>query len=156
MKNTSHKQQIRIGDTVTWTSQSQGSVKTKTGTVVAVVPPKEDPMSLLPQGMKLDSWGLSRPRESYLVQVGKQTRLYWPREGTLMKIEPAASVLGIANETGLTPRQLAEQRAELLAALNGITKEFEGLTTGIPALSASKAFKAAQVVIAKAEGKEGN
>lgn len=31
-----------IGKTVTWTSQSQGSAKTKTGTVIAIIEPNED------------------------------------------------------------------------------------------------------------------
>jgi hypothetical protein len=40
-----------IGQTVTWTSQSQGSVKTKTGTVTAIIEPGEDARKYLPAGL---------------------------------------------------------------------------------------------------------
>jgi len=40
-----------IGQTVTWTSVSQGVVKTKTGTVVAIIEPGEDARKYLPPGM---------------------------------------------------------------------------------------------------------
>jgi len=40
-----------IGQTVTWTSQSQGSAKTKTGTVIAIVEPGEDARKHLPAGL---------------------------------------------------------------------------------------------------------
>ena len=40
-----------INQTVTWTSQSQGSEKTKTGTVIAIIEPGEDARKYLPAGL---------------------------------------------------------------------------------------------------------
>ena len=40
-----------INQTVTWTSQSQGNVKTKTGTVTAIIEPGEDARKYLPAGL---------------------------------------------------------------------------------------------------------
>jgi len=64
---------IIVGDRVTWTSQSAGTVKTKTGEVVRVLQPGERP------GWK--NQGASRDHVSYVVRVGR--RLYWPRVSQL-------------------------------------------------------------------------
>jgi len=71
-----------VGDTVTWTSQSGGRSKTKTGKVVVVVPRRRPLHSL---EMADTSWKMghfatygTRDHESYLVQVGRSNRLYWP------------------------------------------------------------------------------
>jgi len=40
-----------VGKVVTWTSQSQGSEKTKTGTVIAIIEPGEDARKYLPAGL---------------------------------------------------------------------------------------------------------
>lgn len=69
---------FKLGDPVTWTSQAAGFEKTKTGTIVAVVPPMGNPRHLVPEGMSLDASGLHREHESYLVRVGNSKRLYWP------------------------------------------------------------------------------
>ena len=42
---------ININQTVTWTSQSHGSEKTKTGTVVAIIEPGEDARKYMPAGL---------------------------------------------------------------------------------------------------------
>lgn len=80
-----------VGDTVTWTSQAGGRSKTKTGEVVAVVPHRRPLHSLQ---MADTSWKMShlgiysmRDYESYLVQVGKSKRLYWPLVKYLEKVE---------------------------------------------------------------------
>ena len=81
------------GDTVEWTSQSAGTIKTKRGEIWAVVPAGTDPRALIPPGAA-ESGGFgsiggclsSRPHESYLVDVGGV--LYWPRVCQVRKVEP--------------------------------------------------------------------
>lgn len=72
---------FKIGDIVTWTSQAQGSAKTKTGRIEVVKAAgaglSED------QIRELRGAGLPRPQESYLVRVPGATarargKLYWP------------------------------------------------------------------------------
>lgn len=78
---------MKVGDKVTWSSQSGGFRKTKHGVVVAVVPAGEHPWGkgkgrdtiYVPEGFYLDTDGWCRDHESYLVQVGKSKKLYWPR-----------------------------------------------------------------------------
>ncbi|WP_368272728.1 hypothetical protein [Enterocloster lavalensis] len=43
---------INVGDTVTWESQAQGSWTSKTGKVIAVVPPGESALGWVPAGTK--------------------------------------------------------------------------------------------------------
>lgn len=43
---------IEIGKEVTWTSQAQGSDKSKTGKVIAIVPAKKNADMLLPKDVK--------------------------------------------------------------------------------------------------------
>lgn len=72
---------FKKGDIVVWMSQSGGFTKEKTGIIVAVVPPQTPAGTCLPQGCKSNSslgYGFSRDHESYLVQIGKSSRLYWP------------------------------------------------------------------------------
>lgn len=73
---------MKIGDIVQWTSQSSAYTKTKTGTIVAVVPARSNPHDFIPDGFTCNSssgFGMYRNHESYLVQVGKRNALYWPR-----------------------------------------------------------------------------
>lgn len=69
---------FKVGDQVTWTSQSGSYVKTKIGTVISIIPKGARPsMEILPGA----GWGRDHP--SYLVSVpGKTARakgkLYWP------------------------------------------------------------------------------
>lgn len=83
-----------LGDSVTWTSQSSGVVKTKTGVVVQVVAPKTYPDRVrFVQLYKGPGVGMSREHESYVVHVpGKTTKaagkLYWPRVTALAHTSP--------------------------------------------------------------------
>lgn len=96
---------FKVGDKVSWWSQSKGYGKVKRGVVVAVVPPKVQPCrfgsaSWRPRGLR-DEIGLdeskysmarlgggnTRDNESYLVAVeqggNRKPLLYWPREALL-------------------------------------------------------------------------
>lgn len=81
---------FQIGDTVTWTSQAGGKSKTKTGKVVAAVPAGKSGREYLPLGVGLSATRIpsfnSRDHESYLIQVGKSKRLYWPLVKYLEKV----------------------------------------------------------------------
>ena len=68
---------MKIGDIVTWTSQSQGFVRTKTGVIMAVVPAGGE----ADRFGKIGSVGMPRNHESYLVRV--EAKLYWPRVSKL-------------------------------------------------------------------------
>jgi hypothetical protein len=83
-ENQTKPKTFQVGDTVTWTSQAGGNAKTKTGKVVAMIKSNELLSSAL---MRLHLVNLYRWRhlaesirdhESYLIQVGKSKRLYWP------------------------------------------------------------------------------
>jgi len=72
---------IKVGSIVKWTSQSGGHVTKKLGKVVAIVPVEGSPYSQMPDGFRDNSYsgyGIPRDHVSYLVQVGKSKRLYWP------------------------------------------------------------------------------
>lgn len=64
-----------LNSTVTWESQSAGSIKAKTGIIVAVVP--ADTFVRKGQYPGLGIPGISRNHESYIVKVG--SKHYWPR-----------------------------------------------------------------------------
>lgn len=64
---------IKVGDTVTWKSQAQGTWKVKTGTVVEVVP-----IGARRQTKVIGAGLAPRYDVSYVVRVG--SRLYWPRK----------------------------------------------------------------------------
>jgi hypothetical protein len=74
------------GDTITWTSQAGGKSKTKTGKVIAVLPANKSVAQFYREGGIVGDFQLtripiiisSRNHESYLIQVGKSKRLYWP------------------------------------------------------------------------------
>lgn len=81
---------FKVGEQVTWTSQAQGYQKTKTGTVVAVVPagklPDREKFTALYKGPGVGGY---RDHESYVVEVAevgvrsKKTKAYWPRVSAL-------------------------------------------------------------------------
>lgn len=79
---------FQIGDTVTWTSQAGGKSKTKKGIVLYVIPPAIVPKNHVTAG----GWNWKRvgvtfrDHESYLIQVGKSKRLYWPLVKYLEKV----------------------------------------------------------------------
>jgi len=78
-----------LGDTVTWTSQSAGFEKAKTGTVEQVLAPKTYPdRERFEQLYRGPGVGLARDHESYVVRVPGKTakgagKLYWPRAKAL-------------------------------------------------------------------------
>ena len=81
---------MKRGDIVEWTSQSGGSVRTKRGHIVEVVPEGERPMR------RRKNWGLNRDHESYVVMAHvlngskaqrKWFRSYWPRVNKLKLVE---------------------------------------------------------------------
>lgn len=92
---------MKIGDLVTWTSQSCGISKTKTGTIGHIVPPCVNP-DLRGIAKKLnvrvhDLSSSSRPIETYLVIVPSENpcakaRLYWPRTSWLKLVPAVAGV----------------------------------------------------------------
>lgn len=77
---------FKVGDVVTWRSQSAGVWKVKQGEIAMVIPAGKRPASK-------DS-GLFRDHESYTVRVReigesggvKSSRLYWPRVAQLTKV----------------------------------------------------------------------
>ena len=82
------QESIALGDTVTWTSQAHGTALSKSGVVVAIVPPGERPdRDAFPTLYKHAGCGFGRKRESYVVRVGR-SRIFWPREGLLKKARP--------------------------------------------------------------------
>jgi len=85
---------FQIGDTVTWTSQAGGKSKTKIGKVIAIVQADIEVQYVLTHlqsdGFRLpDASLLPRSHESYLIQVGKSKRLYWPLVRYLEKVSEA-------------------------------------------------------------------
>ena len=79
---------LRKGSKVEWASQSSGFNKVKSGKIVAVVPAGKKPEDYLPNGtVPKSSCGFGSPRnhKSYLVQVGKSYRIYWPLVSHLNK-----------------------------------------------------------------------
>lgn len=96
------REQFKLGETVHWDSQANGGYWTKTGEIVAVMPPKcHDIPGLMRQlgekynCVKQGGWGYSRDHESYVVLVyppkGKgRPRLYWPVVSILQRGQPKA------------------------------------------------------------------
>ena len=78
-----------VGQIVTWTSQSQGYTKTKTGVIEQVVKPGEYPdrERFLPlyRGAGV---GMARDHVSYVVRADK--RIYWPRAFRLQLADDAS------------------------------------------------------------------
>lgn len=88
---------FKKGDMVCWTSQAGGYHTTKTGKIIAVVPPNQCPRDVLPEAASKQfrttidprSFGM-RKEESYVVVVpGKTPRqsgvMYWPLTSRLTK-----------------------------------------------------------------------
>lgn len=77
---------MKVGDIVTWKSQSSGTEKQKTGLVFAVISPGRDPSEapiISQRRYNIMFGGNPRNHESYLILVGGNERqygaLYWPR-----------------------------------------------------------------------------
>lgn len=82
---------IEVGKEVTWTSRVQGSDKTKTGKIIAIVPAKRNadmllPKSAKPSHVKYDSHISIYERVLVAVPAGKSgqiTHYYCPRKSVL-------------------------------------------------------------------------
>lgn len=79
---------FKIGDKVSWTSQSAGITRVKHGEVIHIVPPGERPPSMV-------GTGIARKHESYVVRAiadngSGRSRLYWPHVSKLTHTVPAA------------------------------------------------------------------
>ena len=95
-----------IGDQVTWKSGANGTMRTKVGIVILVVPPnipvgrmidtRDDLINKLNYDFSAVAYGYNRATESYLVAVSMVTatgkpkrrqKLYWPRVSLLRKYQ---------------------------------------------------------------------
>lgn len=70
---------FKVGDRVSWSSQSGGYWKDKTGEVIEVVAPKSRPSK------HIGSTALPRDKESFVVIVGKTT--YYPVASKLKAVK---------------------------------------------------------------------
>jgi hypothetical protein len=95
-------EKLVVGDRVEWTSQASGHQKTKTGTVLSVIPAGYSPTGFMEFGIwsKYESclgYGDPRDHESYLI-VGptregrKKQQLYFPLVRKLKKIEKVEEI----------------------------------------------------------------
>jgi hypothetical protein len=90
------KELITKGTKVSWSSQANGTTIQKVGVVIAVVDPREGLTGAMNRA-EGPGWSLRyglpsapgtwRKHESYLIQVGKRKRLYWPRVKALRVVE---------------------------------------------------------------------
>ena len=64
---------MKKGDIVTWSSQSKAHRTVKTGQIIEVVLPGNQPKKYCPNGGPM---GCPRNHRSYVVKVGSKT--YWP------------------------------------------------------------------------------
>ena len=97
---------FEINTVVSWTSQAQGSETTKTGTIIAIVPPKQICINVLktldPAKYSFQKEpGMSRPTESYLVGVGPSSgagkiKVYWPLVNKLKRVDRSIEFTQIA------------------------------------------------------------
>lgn len=82
---------MKIGTKVQWTSHGQGTVSTKEGKLVAVVPAGTSASEILTKRFKVNKYDLScfsdvktpRSTKSYIVVANRgetrKPRIYWPR-----------------------------------------------------------------------------
>jgi len=84
---------MKLGNTVQWTSQAQGTAKTKTGVIVGVVAAKKMPDRIRFASLYTGAGcGYRRDHESYVVRVdvgkqpGKTFKHYWPRVSALAEV----------------------------------------------------------------------
>lgn len=79
---------ITTGTQVRWTSCAASVWKTKTGTVVDVVPAGTTPDRCHTQLHRSSGCGSPRNHESYVVKVtnGRSSKLYWPRVKALDEV----------------------------------------------------------------------
>ena len=81
---------FNLCDKVTWNSSASGSMVTKTGEIVAVIPAHSHPTDGAENRYGYQNRTIhlvqARDHESYLVRVGKRHRLYWPVVNKLHKV----------------------------------------------------------------------
>lgn len=107
---------FQIGDAVTWTSQAGGKSKTKTGRVVFIVPANIGLRQIVSRESKeysVDHLGLfsGRDHESYLIQVGKSKRLYWPLVKYLEKVQVIEAGKDVYS-SGISPLEQYKRETE--------------------------------------------
>ena len=108
----SEQNKFQIGDTVIWTSQAGGKSKTKTGEVIAIVPKLQRMGYSIPDGFRFNGWDVAtRSHESYLVQVGKSKRLYWPLVKYLEKVQVIENGKDVYN-SGISPLEQYKRETE--------------------------------------------
>jgi hypothetical protein len=114
-----------VGDLVTWDSQSAGYLKKKSGIVVAVVPPRQRVNDCIPCGFVLKSVpGMPRQHESYLIRIGRSTRLYWPRVALLNKAVDLGRAIMLTDAEREAVRECADiARLQLWSAREGGDEE---------------------------------
>lgn len=121
---------FKVGDRVTWRSQAGGVAKTKVGTVAYVVPPRrrlrDEVLMLreLPKGY----YGSTRGHESYLVRIGKRTRLNWPVVSRLSLVQEG--VIPANANVPTAPGSKDAVRAEAIAAIQKADSAFVVTLTG--------------------------
>jgi hypothetical protein len=72
-------EEFKVGDMVRWTSQAQGSERTKIGVVAEVVPIDARPDPIRFAALYRNSGcGHGRKHVSYVVEVGGKKKPYWP------------------------------------------------------------------------------
>lgn len=86
---------LKIGDRVTWKSQSKGHETTKTGRVIAVIPPGGDSIAYWfkcrTDDDRVKFANGERDHQSYLVRCdpvdagSRITHVYWPREQYIVR-----------------------------------------------------------------------
>lgn len=86
---TTDTKKFAVGEKVTWLSQSRGYWRTKTGTVVRVIPAN----TLDYQAGRINHGSGKRNHDSYIVEVPQGTtgkakpKLYWPNVVLLKKAD---------------------------------------------------------------------
>jgi hypothetical protein len=129
------KPKFELEQPVQWTSQSQGTMKTKHGAIAAIIYPKYHPdRDKFPDLFTGDGVGKARQEISYVVRVppvkeGRKPRHYWPIVKHLKAAElngdaPAEAAAEVPEETKTIPFPVAAvetdtQVADIRADLNG-------------------------------------
>lgn len=120
---------FKVGNQVTWSSQSWGETKTKIGTIVAIVPVGKSAYDFIPEGMSIRSAGFSRKHESYLIKRPNSKVLSWPRVEYLQKSDIPADKCSKSCIEALNKKALYKKALYLMGELfNIITTDAETRT----------------------------
>lgn len=118
---------LKVGDKVSWTSQSHGHTKTKEGVVAQVVRAGDRPnREAFPSLYKGAGPGYSRKTDSVVVMVG--ARPYWPLTNKLHRSEAATEDVPTPVISG--PWQLGE-KVRWTSSAGGHTKTKEGIVAEV-------------------------